>query len=153
MAESDLIRIILAPVFLTILVVVVKKKKHIAARLLMAIGVLHILAGSWVGRDILARFARESILGGADSGLGDIPANVEKEMVFWFELWGVWLFFLGQLLTSLEKQGGRPPAAFAWGLVAACLVSGIFVPKAGFWWLLIPAFLIVRDSRNTGPRP
>ncbi len=148
MLEADLVRLALGPLFLICLVVVVLLRVRKAARLLMVVGVLHILGGAWVGREPLLRIVREGFFGAADSGLGNVPGAAEKEMVFWFVLWGVYTFVLGQLLSSMERRGQRPPAYLGWELVVINLIAAALLPKGGFWLVLIPSFLMIRESRR-----
>jgi hypothetical protein len=109
MLEADLVRLTLGPLFLISLLVILYLRKRKAARLLMVIGVLHVLGGVVVGRGHLARIFRDGFFGEADSALGTVPAASEKELVFWFLLWGVFNFLLGQLVSYMERQGRRPP--------------------------------------------
>ena len=148
MREADLVRLALGPLFLICLVVIYSLRKRKAARLLMAIGVLHVLGGVWVGRAPLARIFREGFFGEADSALGTVPPQMEKELVFWFLLWGVFTVLVGQLLAWMARQGRRPPAHIGWELVAISLVAALLMPKGGFWLVLIPAFLMISDARK-----
>ena len=149
MIEADLTHLALGPLFFACLLVVFYLRKRKAARLLMLIGVLHGLGGAWVGREPLVRIFREGFFGEAGSGLGNIPADADKELLFWFVLWGVFAFVLGQLLSWMEKHGQRPPAWLGWELIVINLVAAALIPKGGFWLVLIPAFLIVRESRRS----
>lgn len=150
MIEADLTRLALGPLFLICLLVVVYLRKRKAARLLMVTGVLHVLGGAWVGREPLLRIFGEGFFGEADSGLGNVPADADKELFFWFVLWGVFTFVLGQALSWMEKHGRRPPAWLGWELIVINLIAAALLPKGGFWLVLIPAFLMVREARRPG---
>jgi Family of unknown function (DUF6463) len=89
MLEVDLVRLGLGLLFLIGLWVLVHLRKRTAGRLLMLIGFLHILGGAWVGRGPLGRIVREGFFGEADSALGHVASQMDKELVFWFMLWGV----------------------------------------------------------------
>ena len=149
MLEADVVRIALGPLFLICLGVIFYLGKRRAARLLMATGCLHVLGGVWLGREPLMRIWREGFFGEADSALGHIPSRTEKELVFWFLLWGVFTFLLGQLVSRMESQGKRPPAYFGWELVIISLVAALLIPKGGFWLVLIPAFMLTRGSATS----
>lgn len=110
----------------------------------MAIGCLHVLGGAWLGRGPLRRVWEDGFFGEADSALGRIPSRAENELVFWFLLWGVFTFLLGQLVSWAESQGKRPPAHFGWELVVITLTAALLAPKDGFWLVLIPAFMLTR---------
>lgn len=115
----------------------------------MAIGVLHVLGGAWVGREPLARIFREGFFGEADSSLGRVPSDADKELIFWSLLWGVFAFLLGQLISWTERQGKRPPTFLGWELAAISLLSALLAPKDGFWLVLLPAFMIIRGEGKT----
>jgi hypothetical protein len=148
MFEADLIRLALGPLFLICLVVIFLLRQRKPARLLMAVGVLHILGGAWVGREPLLRIAREGFFGEADSGLGNVLADADKELFFWFVFYGVYTFVFGQLLSWMEQRGQRAPAFFGWELIVINLLAAALIPKGGFWLVLIPAFLIIREARR-----
>ncbi len=119
----------------------------------MAIGVLHVLGAAWVGRGPLARIFREGFFGEADSSLGRVPSEMDKELIFWSLLWGVFTFLLGQLISWAEKQGQRPPAYLGWELAAVSLLAALLAPKDGFWLVLLPAFMIIRgEGKSAGQK-
>ncbi len=146
--QADSVRLILGLLFLVCLAAVVYLRERKAARIIMAIGILHVLGAAWVGRAPLSRILREGFFGEADSALGSIPSHVERELIFWSLLWGVFTFLIGQLVSSMEKRGERPPAYIGWELAASGLAAALLAPKDGFWLLLLPAFLIVRGART-----
>jgi hypothetical protein len=146
MLEADIVRAILGLLFLVCLVTVFYLRKRKAARLIMAIGGLHVFGGAWVARGPLARIFRDGFFAEADSALGRIPSQADKELIFWSLLWGVFTFLLGQLVSWTEREGKRPPAYFGWELAAISLVAALLAPKDGFWLLLLPAVMLVRGS-------
>ena len=148
MLEADLVRLILGLLFLICLLVVFYLRKRRAARLLMVIGVLHVLGVTFVGRKPLSRIFREGFFGEADSAMGTLPAHAEKELVFWSLLWGAFTFLLGQLISWLQKEGKRAPAYIGWELLGLCLIAALLAPKDGFWLMLLPAFMIIKDART-----
>ena len=147
MVEADVVRLILGLLFLIGLLVVFYLRDRKAGRLLMLIGVLHVLGVIWVGRKSLSRIFREGFFGQADSAMGTVPAHAEKELVFWSLLWGVFTFFLGQLISWLEKEGKRAPAYIGRELVGIILIAALLAPKDGFWLMLVPAFMLIKDAR------
>lgn len=149
MLEADVVRLALGPLFVVCLAVIFYLRKRRAARLLMTIGCLHVLGGLWLGREYLARIGREGFFGEADSSLAEIPSRTERELVFWFLLWGVFAFLLGQLLSWAETHGKRPPAYFGWELVLISLAAAALAPKDGFWLVLIPAFMLTRSPKDS----
>jgi hypothetical protein len=71
---------------------------------------------------------------------------MEQELVFWFALWGIWTIFLGQLAMMLERRGIALPQWFGWQLLVVNLTAAVLMPKGGFWWVLLPAALIIRGQ-------
>jgi Family of unknown function (DUF6463) len=149
MLEADIVRVVLGLLFLICLAAIFYLRKRKASRLIMAIGVLHVLGGAWVGRAPLARIFRDGFFGEADSSLGRIPSYADKELIFWSLLWGGFAFLLGQLVSWAEREGRRVPAYFGWELAAISLCAALLTPKSGFWLLLLPAFMIVSGARKT----
>ena len=148
MREANLVRLILGPLFLICLLIVFHLRKRKAGRLLMVIGVLHLLGGIWLGREPLSRIFREGFFGQADSALGAFPAHAENELVFWFLLWGAFTFLLGQLISWLDQEGKRTPAYIGWELAGISLIAALLAPKDGFWLMLLPAFMLIKNART-----
>jgi Family of unknown function (DUF6463) len=146
MREADVVRLMLGPLFLIGLLVIVRLHSRKVGRLLMLIGFLHVLGGTWVGREPLARIVRDGFWREADSALGHMASKMDKELVFWFLLWGMFTFIFGQVISCMEQQGKRPAALIGWELAAMSLLAIALYPKGGFWFVLIPAFLIIKAS-------
>jgi uncharacterized protein DUF6463 len=149
---ADLLRLILIPPFLIGLWLIVRRRERRVGRTLMLIGAVHILGGVIVGWEPLSRIFREGFFGEADSTIGHIPAEKEQEMVFWFLLWGVTAIILGQVVAHLEGMGEKLPVWLGWELAAFSVVAIALAPKGGFWWVLLPAYWILRDARRGGER-
>jgi len=92
---------------------------------------------------------REGFFGEADSSLGRVPSEMDKELIFWSLLWGVFTFLVGQLVSWMEKRGQRPPAYLGWELAAISLLAALLAPKDGFWLVLLPASMIIRGAEKT----
>ena len=146
MSEVDFVRLSLGALFLIGLGIIVRLRTRKAGRLLMLIGFLHVLGGAWVGRGPLSRIVREGFFGEADSALGHVASQMEKELVFWFMLWGIFTFIFGQLVSWMERQGKRPAAWIGWELMIIHLGAIALYPKSGFWFVLIPAFLMIKAA-------
>lgn len=150
MVEANLVRLILLPLFLACALTVFFLRKRKAARLLMVIGALHVFGGIWVGRRTLARMFRDGFIGEADSLLGHLLSRTENELVFWFLFWGVMMFLLGQLISWMERQGMRSPAYVGWELLASSFAAALLMPGVGFWFVLLPAFMLIREAKHPG---
>jgi hypothetical protein len=149
--EVDVVRLSLIPLMIIGVAVVVKSKDRKSGRLLMLIGILHAAAGGFVGRRFLLRMFHGGILGEGDSGLGIVPSDIPKEMMFWFLILGPFIFLLGYLLAWIEGEGKHAPASIGWQLLAVSLAAIVFDPKGGFWFLLLPAIWIIRDAKKREP--
>lgn len=148
--EADLVRVVLGVLFLSSLAVILYLGRNKPGRLLITIGVLHIGGGLVVGREPVMRIVREGVLGEADSAFGNAPQYMDKELAFWFFIWGVLTILLGQVSNWLESKGMGLPASIGWQLIVVNLAAAILIPKGGFWFVLIPAYMIVRNaSRQT----
>ncbi len=151
MREVDFVRVSLIPLMAIAVAVVWKLKECKSGRLLMIIGILHSIAGGIAGRRFLRRMVHEGLLGEGDSGLGKVPSDVPKEMMFWFLIFGPFIFMLGYLLAWIEREGKNAPASIGWQLLIVTLAALVLDPKGGFWFLLLPAIWIIRDARKGKP--
>lgn len=114
---------------------------RVAARMLIAIGVLHLLLFLWFGRRVLAAVA-------ADGFWNTIDPIRDRQMIFWALLTGVFAVVLGQLGLWVERRGTRLPVFLGWEIFAIGLVCGVLMPISGGWLFLIPAVLIVLARRE-----
>ncbi len=71
---------------------------------------------------------------------------MEKELVFWFILWGIVTCICGQLVAWMERQGKHPPAWIGWELLLMNFVAIALYPKGGFWFVLLPAVLLIKAA-------
>lgn len=145
MLEADIVRAAIAPVMLVGTILIWRAKRQIPGRLLVLIGSLHLIGG-WVGRDPLRRIAERGFWSQADSAVGRVAGMADQELVFWFLLWGIVTILLGQLTIAIEKRVGRAPRWFGAELLVVNLVCCVLMPKGGFWWVLLPAWLIARGK-------
>jgi hypothetical protein len=147
MAQVDFLRFSLIPMMLTGTLVIWWMGRHVAGRLLVLIGTLH-LSGAWMLRGPLARMAANGIVGQADSAVGRVPAMSDQELTFWFLLWGLFVILLGQCVITMEKRGALPPRWWGVELLVVSLISGVLIPKTGFWWITLPALAIIRRGER-----
>jgi Family of unknown function (DUF6463) len=145
MIEADIVRAAIFPIMLAGAILIWRAKRQVAGRLLVLIGSLHLI-GAWVGRDPLRRIAERGFFDQADSAVGHVAAVADQELVFWFLLWGVVTIVLGQLTIAMERRDGTVPRWIGFELLVVNLVCCVLMPKGGFWWVLLPAWLIARPS-------
>jgi hypothetical protein len=118
----------------------------IAARILIAIGVLHLLVFLWFGRRVLVAIANEGFWDTID------PIR-DRQMIFWALMTGVFGVVVGQLALWIEMHGKRLPAFLGWEMIAITLVCGVLMPASGGWLFLIPAVLILIGARPSSVTP
>lgn len=152
MLEADLVRAAILPIMVIGAFLIWRRGRFVAGRLLVLIGTLH-FAGLWVGREPIARMVSRGVFNQADSALGNVPGFADQELVFWFGLWGIWTIFVGRMATIAERGGVQLPPSLGWQLLAVNLVCVVLMPKGGFWWVLLPAWLIIRGRapESSGP--
>jgi hypothetical protein len=147
MSEADTVRALLIPFVLFGSVLIWKAGRAVAGRLLVLIGSMH-LVGGWVGRDALRRIVRNGIVGQADSGVGLVVGSSNQELVFWFLLWGFLMIVIGQLVIRMDECGIRVPRRVGVQLFVVNVICAVLIPKAGFWWVLLPSWLIARQPSD-----
>ncbi len=117
----------------------------LAARVLIGIGVLHLLLFLWFGRRVLVAIANEGFWNTID------PIR-DRQMIFWALMTGVFGLLLGQLALWVEAHGKRLPAFLGWQLIAIALVCGVLMPESGGWLFLIPGVLVLLGPRRADVR-
>jgi Family of unknown function (DUF6463) len=147
-SEADIVRMALFPIMVVGGFWIQRSGRHVIGRWLMLIGTLH-LTGLWVGRNAVARIVAGGVIGQGDSDVGHLVERTNQELIFWFALWGVWTIFVGQLVNTLEDRGLPIPTWFGWQFLVVNLLAAILIPKAGFWWVLVPAALIIKHRVST----
>ena len=116
-----------------------------AGPLLMATGVLHLLAGllsAYPGP--LAAIARDGFVDAVERH----PAQFDREAAFWWMAFGVTLLILGHLVHWTQARLGVLPAFLGWSLLALGVAGVILMPAAGFWLAFPPAVLVLAVGRR-----
>jgi len=101
----------------------------LAARVLIGIGVLHLLLFLWFGRRVLVAITNEGFWNTID------PIR-DRQMIFWALMTGVFSVLLGQLALWVEARGKRLPAFLGWEIFGIALVCGVLMPVSGGWLFL-----------------
>lgn len=152
MLEADLVRAALFPVMLTGAILIWRRRRFVVGRLLILIGTLH-LVGVGVGRAAVRDIIVRGVVGQADSAVGKLGLFAEQELVFWFALWGIWTIFLGRMAIIAERGGLQLPPSLGWQLLAVNVACAVLMPKGGFWWVFVPAWLIIRGRGQGSSAP
>src|SRR5918992_3613868 len=98
----------------------------LAARVLIGIGVLHLLLFLWFGRRVLVAIANEGFWNTVD-------ASRDRQMIFWTLMTGAFGLLLGQLALWVEAHGKRLPGFLGWQIIAIALIGGVLMPESGGW--------------------
>lgn len=120
----------------------------LAGRLLMGIAVIHLVLalsgtlGFWQGvaaegfwNTVRPPWQRELL---------------DRQLDFWVVVGGfaIPLFILGYLITWLAARNLPLPRALGWSLLAFALLASILAPVSGFWFIIIPAIMLLLQSRQ-----
>jgi len=63
----------------------------------------------------------------------------------------VFTFLLGQVISWLNKEAKCVPAYIGWELAVISMVAALLAPRNGFWLMLVPAFMLIKDAKaNVG---
>ena len=73
------------------------------------------------------------------------PPNLLLLTLFWSLFFGVALATLGVLIRAVEQRRSTVPRSVGGLLLGMCLLGAILVPVSGFWFGLVPAFMILRQ--------
>lgn len=120
--------------------------RRLVGPLLMATGVLHLLAGFVFYARPLAAIARDGFFNAVTPNLA-APA-FDRDAAFWFMFSGVMLLLLGGLVHWAQVWTGTLPAFLGWALLAIGAVGVILVPVSGFRLVLPQGVLMVVVARQ-----
>lgn len=110
--------------------------------LLFYTGVLHILTGLYLGKDIFAGMIGEGLIATVDG-------QYDREFAFWFLICGILLLLFGSTLHHYIKQTRKPaPAFLGWQLLVFSLAGCAVVPFSGFWLFIPQAVIILLADRR-----
>jgi uncharacterized membrane protein HdeD (DUF308 family) len=112
--------------------------------LLMAIGVLHLLASLIFYPQPVAAIAQDGFFNAVELN----PAQFDREAAFWWTVSGVMLLILGSLVHWAQAQTGTLPAFLGWALLALGVAGVILMPASGFWLFLPPAVLVLTSAQR-----
>ena len=117
---------------------------RVSGYLLIVIGVIHVLVGFWICAKPIADIVRNGLFNAISPNI--FAPNFDREAAFWFMMFALPLFALGQLCFWVQAQGIVLPTFLGWNLLAISVIGIFFVPISGFWLLILPAILMVRAS-------
>ena len=119
--------------------------RRIAGYLLMAIALAHFVFG------LLSYFGPFSAM--ARVGFwNSVDPYDDRQEAFWFAVFAVPLFFLGQILFRSQISEESVLTSLGWQILAVALIGAFLMPISGFWLVVVPALLLLwrrgADSRG-----
>lgn len=109
--------------------------------LLMLTAVLHMLLGLLLFWQPLRAMLQAGLF-------NSIAAEASRGMAFWFLLFGMLLFLVGQSMQWSLAQCGRVPRSVSWGLLGIALVGCVVMPVSGFWLVIPQVWLLLRAEQG-----
>ena len=85
----------------------------------------------------------------AASGFYNSVKSEKTGLAVWFALFGVILFVVGMLISTLEKHGLQASQSLGVALLSLTLIGVLLMPVSGFW-LMFPAIfgIFYRHTSN-----
>ncbi len=105
-------------------------------------GIIHIVVGFIIGKDIYADMLRDGLI---DSMQNDYT----RGFAFWFFLFGVLLILYGYTLQYNIKREQKPsPIHVGYALLAVSIFGCLVEPVSGFWLVLPQALIIIVANKK-----
>jgi hypothetical protein len=115
---------------------------------LMVIGAMHTHFALTEAFGAQFRVFSESAFFKISKGLDELPiqpgiSQTENFAAFWFFYFGLFLFPLGLLAHSIEKQKGSLPYSFTLSYLIMVLIGCYMVPNSGMTFIMLPHALFM----------
>ncbi len=109
-------------------------------------GIIHIVVGFIIGKDIYADMLRDGLI-------NSMQNNFTRGFAFWFFLFGVLLILYGYTLQyNIEREQKPSPAHVGYSLLAVGIFGCLVEPVSGFWLVLPQALIIIVANRKSSVR-
>ncbi len=109
---------------------------------LIVTGIIHIIVGLILGKDIYLNMLR-------DGFLNSVNSDFTRGFAFWFFLFGVLLVFYGYTLQYNIKREQRPsPLHVGYFLLILGIFGCLVEPVSGFWLVFPQALIIILAKRK-----
>ena len=82
-------------------------------------------------------------------GLYNAVRSAKTGMAVWFALFGLLLFILGMLISTMEKHAIRVSTSTGVALLLLTVLGIVLMPVSGFW-LMFPAVFAMLHRHRTG---
>lgn len=80
-------------------------------------------------------------------GLYNSVRSEKAGLAVWFALFGIILFIVGMLISSIEKQGLQVSKSIGAALLLVTILGVVLMPVSGFW-LMFPAIFAIFYTRT-----
>lgn len=124
--------------------------RRLCGPLLMATGVLDLLACLILYPGQLAAIAQDGFLGAVEPDT--LASTFDREAAFWHVMFGTMALILGGLTYWAQNRTGILPAFLGWSLLALGVAGVILMPISGFWVILPQAVMMLVVARRGGLR-
>lgn len=106
-------------------------------------GVIHILVGFLIGKDIYADMLRDGLV-------NSMQNDYTRGFAFWFFLFGVLLILYGYTMQYYIRKEQKPtPTHVGYALLAVSIFGCLVEPVSGFWLVLPQALIIIVANRKS----
>lgn len=87
----------------------------------------------------------------AADGLYNAVKSAKTGMAVWFALFGLLLFVLGMLISTMEKHALPIPQSIAFALLLLTILGVVLMPASGFWLMFPAVFALFYTRTPRGP--
>lgn len=106
-------------------------------------GIIHIVVGFLIGKDIYAEMLRDGLV-------NSMKNDFTRSFAFWFFLFGVLLILYGYTLQYNIKREQKPsPIHVGYTLLVISVFGCLVEPISGFWLVLPQALIIIVANRKS----
>lgn len=111
-------------------------------KFIIGIGVIHVAFGFVVFHGTLRILVAEGLF-------NTVNGQPDRELAFWFIIFGAVVILLGALTDWCERQAAGLPRRFGWSLLALTVLVVFIMPISGGWLLLAPSVGAIARARSS----
>lgn len=113
---------------------------------LIAIALLHQIVGLIVYQAVLLDILNAGLFNTIN------PPYWDRDAAFWFLMFGAVFLFLGILIQWIYEQIAKIPKFMSWGILAIAVIGVSLMPASGFWLVIPPCLLMLREEAASLPQ-
>ena len=122
-------------------------------KVIISIGAIHTILtiAPFVYGTQFANFSSHAFFAVNDGFFETGGLDYETFAAYWCFCFGIFLFPLGILVNSLEKNGTEIPRNFTWSYLIAIAIGAYMIPWSGFTVFLLPhaIYMLLRTNKRT----